>query len=257
MATLSGIITPSNVLTASSTATLTNKTINGSNNTVTNIPLSTGVTGTLPVANGGTGATTLTANNVILGNGTSAVQAVAPGSNGNVLTSNGTTWASTAPAGAGSMILLSQTTASGATTVDIESGFSSTYDTYVLIANNITLSTANNIACRFKLGGSYVTTSTYAYTTIGGGASTFANSSGFVLTTSTADCSIWVTIGDVNSSGRKFVQSQTQYVSATTALANQMVTNSNSGTGVMTGLRLFSSAATITGNFYLYGIKKS
>jgi hypothetical protein len=52
----------------------------------------------LPVANGGTGATSLTANNVVLGNGTSAVQVVAPGTNGNVLTSNGTTWASSAPA---------------------------------------------------------------------------------------------------------------------------------------------------------------
>ena len=50
----------------------------------------------LPVASGGTGATTLTSNNVILGNGTSAVQFVAPGSNGNVLTSNGTTWVSSA-----------------------------------------------------------------------------------------------------------------------------------------------------------------
>lgn len=52
--------------------------------------------GTLNVANGGTGATSLTANNVILGNGTSAVQVVAPGTSGNVLTSNGTTWQSTA-----------------------------------------------------------------------------------------------------------------------------------------------------------------
>lgn len=50
----------------------------------------------LPVANGGTGATTLTSNNVLLGNGTSAVQLVAPGTSGNVLTSNGSTWASTA-----------------------------------------------------------------------------------------------------------------------------------------------------------------
>jgi hypothetical protein len=60
------------------------------------IGLTTHVSGTLAVANGGTGATTLTANNVILGNGTSAVQFVAPGTNGNVLTSNGTTWTSAA-----------------------------------------------------------------------------------------------------------------------------------------------------------------
>ena len=50
--------------------------------------------GTLIVANGGTGATTLTTNNVILGNGTSAVQVVAPGTSGNALVSDGTTWAS-------------------------------------------------------------------------------------------------------------------------------------------------------------------
>ena len=59
------------------------------------------LTGTLPVANGGTGAATLTANNVLLGNGTSALQAVAPGSSGNLLTSNGTTWVSSTPAGGG------------------------------------------------------------------------------------------------------------------------------------------------------------
>jgi carbonic anhydrase/acetyltransferase-like protein (isoleucine patch superfamily) len=59
------------------------------------------VTGTVAVANGGTGATSLTANNVLLGNGTSALQVVAPGTSGNVLTSNGTTWSSSAPAASG------------------------------------------------------------------------------------------------------------------------------------------------------------
>jgi hypothetical protein len=58
---------------------------------------SAAVTGTLPVGNGGTGGTTFTANNVLLGNGTSAFQVVAPSTSGNVLTSNGTTWTSAAP----------------------------------------------------------------------------------------------------------------------------------------------------------------
>ncbi len=52
----------------------------------------------LKVSKGGTGAATLTANNVVLGNGTSAVQLVAPSTTGNVLTSNGTTWTSAAAA---------------------------------------------------------------------------------------------------------------------------------------------------------------
>jgi hypothetical protein len=64
---------------------------------VTNHMTSLTLGSALPVASGGTGATTLTANNVLLGNGTSAVQAVAPGSSGNLLTSNGTTWTSAAP----------------------------------------------------------------------------------------------------------------------------------------------------------------
>ena len=64
--------------------------------TLSGVDLTSQVTGTLPVANGGTGATTLTANNVLLGNGTSAVQVVAPGTSGNILTSNGTTWTSAA-----------------------------------------------------------------------------------------------------------------------------------------------------------------
>jgi hypothetical protein len=109
------------VVTTTGTQTLTNKTITSgtlvtpalgtpSSGTLTNCTFPTlnqnttgtasNVTGTVAVANGGTGTTTLTANNVVLGNGTSAVQVVAPGSSGNVLTSNGTTWTSAAPTNA-------------------------------------------------------------------------------------------------------------------------------------------------------------
>jgi hypothetical protein len=52
---------------------------------------------TIAVANGGTGATTLSANGILIGNGTSAVTTVAPSTNGNVLTSNGTSWISSTP----------------------------------------------------------------------------------------------------------------------------------------------------------------
>jgi hypothetical protein len=56
------------------------------------------LTNALSIASGGTALTTLTAENVILGNGTSAPKFVAPGTTGNVLTSNGTTWTSAAAA---------------------------------------------------------------------------------------------------------------------------------------------------------------
>jgi hypothetical protein len=78
------------------------------------IGLATHVSGTLPVASGGTGQTSLTANNVILGNDTSAVNFVAPGTTGNVLTSDGTTWTSAAAGGgfpAGTAMMFVQTAA--------------------------------------------------------------------------------------------------------------------------------------------------
>ena len=43
----------------------------------------------LPVARGGTGATSLTANRVLLGNGTTAIAAAGAGAAGQVLMSNG------------------------------------------------------------------------------------------------------------------------------------------------------------------------
>ena len=57
----------------------------------------TGITD-LTVADGGTGASTITANSVILGNGASTLSGnlVAPSTSGNILTSNGTTWTSAA-----------------------------------------------------------------------------------------------------------------------------------------------------------------
>ena len=99
-----------NLVTISSTDTLTNKTINASNNTLSNIgnssltnssvnyggvsvslggsdttpafdlsdatslPIVAGTSGTLSVARGGTGATTFTSNTLLTGNGTSAIQ---------------------------------------------------------------------------------------------------------------------------------------------------------------------------------------
>lgn len=94
----------------------------------------------LPVAGGGTGAATLTANNVLLGNGTSAVQFVAPGSSGNVLTSNGTTWSSTALAGGSQMVLLATAVASTSSTLDFNSKISSSYSSYIVVIVDLAFS---------------------------------------------------------------------------------------------------------------------
>ena len=58
----------------------------------------TGLTTALTVAQGGTGVATHTSKGVLIGNGTSAVTTVSPGTSGNVLTSDGTSWTSSAGA---------------------------------------------------------------------------------------------------------------------------------------------------------------
>ena len=83
--TLSGTVTSSGDLTLGGT--------------LANVDLAAAVTGTLPVANGGTGATTLTSNAVLIGSGTSAISSVSPGTSGNVLKSTGSAWSSAAPSG--------------------------------------------------------------------------------------------------------------------------------------------------------------
>jgi hypothetical protein len=76
------------------------KAAKGANSDITSL---SGLTTPLSVGQGGSGAASFTANDVLLGNGTSAFQVVAPGSSGHVLTSNGTTWQSSAPATSGTV----------------------------------------------------------------------------------------------------------------------------------------------------------
>jgi len=77
-----------NTVTTLNNLTLANVTI--SSGTASNISL----TSPLAVSSGGTGSANLTVNNVLIGNGTSAVTSVAPGTTGNVLTSIGGAWVS-------------------------------------------------------------------------------------------------------------------------------------------------------------------
>ena len=83
------------------TDTLTNKTINGSNNTISNVSLTTGVTGTLPIGNGGTNLTTYTTGDLPYASASNTLSKLAIGTTGQVLTVSGgvPTWAAAAGGG--------------------------------------------------------------------------------------------------------------------------------------------------------------
>lgn len=95
-------VAPGGALGTPSSGTLTNCTFPILNQNTSGT--AAGLSSTLAVGSGGTGTTTLALNNVILGNGTSVVQVVAPSTSGNVLTSNGTTWVSQAISGSGATL---------------------------------------------------------------------------------------------------------------------------------------------------------
>lgn len=65
------------------------------------VDLTVDVNNTLPVGNGGTGQATLAIGALLVGNTTSGINTIAPGSNGDVLTVVGGAWTSQA-AGSGS-----------------------------------------------------------------------------------------------------------------------------------------------------------
>jgi hypothetical protein len=67
------------------TDTLTNKTISGSNNTITNVSLTTGITGVLDETNGGTGQSSFTTGDILYASGANTLSKLAVGANGQIL----------------------------------------------------------------------------------------------------------------------------------------------------------------------------
>jgi hypothetical protein len=266
----------------------TQVTVNGSGVALTN---------PLPVGSGGTGATSLsgitvgtatnatnatTATNLAGGsNGTipyqsaaGTTQMLAVGTSGQVLQTNGVgapTWVTPS---AGSMVFLSTVTASAASTVDIENTFDATYDTYVLIVSNMTLSTGSGVAlyCRMKIDGVYQdsapgtysyhsnvsSSSANTYSGLGGDGLTYIQMQADLQSASGANAGFTMQIYNPSSTT---TQKGIAFTGFRTGGAQQLQTMSGSAANkkieALTGIRFYTSAGTLSGVFRLYGIKNS
>jgi hypothetical protein len=244
--------------------------LKGANADITSL---TGLTTALSVAQGGTGAATLTANNVLLGNGTSALQAVAPGANGNLLVSNGTTWTSSAPAGGGSLIFLSAVIASNAGTVDVETTFSSTYDEYLLFADGVIgqPTFGGNMRIRLKYFGSYVTggynynTARYVDSNSTPNINVLSSGGAFIDTQiapsenpDTGLVSFVCRIASPVATGYKAIEMRGVATNSVGSSTRFDISGANANqTSAIEGIRFYISSGNMSGNFRLYGVKKS
>ncbi len=137
----------------------------------------TGITD-LAVADGGTGSSTLSANAVLLGNGTGALQTVAPSTSGNVLTSNGTTWTSATPQQP-LTLTSSQATTSG-NTVTI-TGIPSTAKRITFLLNGVSTNGSAVPVVRVGNSSGLISSGYVGVNGYGFGSGTVQNSSGFSI----------------------------------------------------------------------------
>ncbi len=184
------------------------------------------------VAQGGTGLATLTANNLLVGNGTGNVTFIAPGTSGEVLTSNGTTWSSTA---------LPTATVYNESIASQGPGFAS--DTYLTNSSTSVPTTGLKIGSRYHMifqvsktnAGTAGPILNVRYGTagaIGDTARCTITFSAQTAATDTGTFEVWVTFRDVGASAVMHCVAQRRHGASVTGLGNlvSQTLNNTSGT---------------------------
>ena len=241
------IITSSKIVDATiANADIANSTIN----------LTTKVTGTLPVANGGTGLAALGTSLQVL------------------RTNTGATALEFATPATGAFTFLGETSASNVATVDLNGYFTSSYDYYQIYLDDVYTAT-NNVSTRmqFATTGAYtVQTSTYYWISIFGEINGALSSSSdglanttnlkimpYTSSTSTQTSNAVITIfNPMGSNAKNFVSNFTSVYGSPVSITAGTNGGRWNNTAAITGVRFFASS----GNIYarkirIYGITNS
>lgn len=219
-------------------------------------PAFTGVP-TSPTATTGTSSTQLATTAFVANTAFSSALPSQTGNSGKFVTTDGTnaSWG-TPPAGA--LVYLSIVTATAASTVDIETGFSSTYDDYLIIGY-AEKSASDAIFCRWKFAGAYDTGTNYVKSSGLTASTTLIDGLNISSNTSTAKDSFDYKLFDANSTNLKKGYVVNTGLTSAPNIFTQIHGHTNvSNTTAIQGVRFYcSGGATITGTFKLYGIAKA
>jgi hypothetical protein len=188
------------------------------------------VSGTLAAGNGGTGFSSLTANSVLLGNGSSTIQFVSPGASGNVLTSDGTIWSSSAPASGGSGLTLAATLTLVSGTTQYFATSLSSYKSFIIMMGASVFAISTN--ARFALSSDNGSTYGSDFSFITGGTTGVA---GYVEIFKTNESPFSKPFFYVTTS----IQSASSYTTVT---------------GIVNAIRITTSQSPTSGVIYIYGM---
>ena len=178
------------------------------------------------------------------------------------------------------LVYLSTVTASNSATVDIETTFDSTYDSYVIIADNV-LPATNDVAlwCRLKIDGAYKATDYVGTSAYSESANTTLTSTGYTITSPATEIRVSEAAGLTNETygGARFTMNIFNALSTTvrkqitwdgcgiSRSSNQFRQSRlfgsaryEGGNEALTGVRFLMSSGNIsTGTFHLYGVRKN
>jgi len=233
--------------------------------------------GTLGIAKGGTGQTTATEafdalaptttkGDVIVSNGSDNVR-VAVGTNDQVLTADsseasGVKWADAG--GGGGLVYITSLTASNDATLDFENKFSSTYDNYLFVFNNILPATDGadlQIRMGTGAGPTYITSNDYWHAAVDGAdaQTSYGRISDAVASSTNAHgVSGYMYLYDAYSSSvyKHYTSFSNYYYQFQANFKSRGGTCATTST--LTGLRFFFSSGNVTsGTIRLYGIVNS